>query len=309
MANEKYRVLIDTDPGLGSMAADVDDGLALFIMLNNPEVFKIEGITTVFGNTPVKKGNLLLKQYLELSSRKDIPHFVGASSKYSLGKLTDASSFLIEEVKENPKKLTLITLGPLTNIATALEHYSEFFENLKQLIFMGGTVEPSSAFNSQFVFNNGLSEKMEFNFYSDPNATKRVVETETFTNRIGMGLDICCQAVFKREHLKKIESVSNPIAKYLVVNIKNWLSIWELNKSNGFFPYDVFVPIYLLKPEMFTSVELFLEVDTESFPGKVSIMDLKRENSAPITYCMNFSNPDGEEEFMDILISNLIKLI
>jgi len=160
MSNEKYRVLIDTDPGLGSMAADVDDGLALFIMLNNPEVFKIEGITTVYGNTPVKKGNLLLKQYLELFSRKDIPHFVGASSKYSLGKLTDASSFLIEMVKKFPKELTLITLGPLTNVATAFEHYSEFFENLKQLIILGGTVEPSSAFNSHFVFENGLSEKM-----------------------------------------------------------------------------------------------------------------------------------------------------
>ena len=47
MSEKKYRVLIDTDPGLGKKGADVDDGLALFLMLNNPETFEIEGITTV----------------------------------------------------------------------------------------------------------------------------------------------------------------------------------------------------------------------------------------------------------------------
>ncbi|MGV9200230.1 MAG: nucleoside hydrolase, partial [Promethearchaeia archaeon] len=56
------RVLVDTDPGLGLRFADVDDGLALFLMLNN-DIFEIEGITVVFGNTPVEKGYLLVKKY------------------------------------------------------------------------------------------------------------------------------------------------------------------------------------------------------------------------------------------------------
>lgn len=75
------KVLIDTDPGLGKNFADVDDGLALFLMLNNPESFEIEGITTVFGNTQVKQGYRLLKKYLNLVGKENIPHFLGASSK------------------------------------------------------------------------------------------------------------------------------------------------------------------------------------------------------------------------------------
>lgn len=127
------KVLIDTDPGLGKNFADVDDGLALFLMLNNPKFFEIEGITTVFGNTQVKQGYKLLKKYLNLVGKTNIPHFLGASSKDDFGHMNEASQFLIEKVKEKPNELTLLTLGPLTNIGTALKNYPDFLNNLKSL--------------------------------------------------------------------------------------------------------------------------------------------------------------------------------
>ncbi|MHA1491771.1 MAG: nucleoside hydrolase [Promethearchaeota archaeon] len=133
MKDKNFRDLIDTDPGLGTRSADIDDGLALFLMFNNPEFFKIEGITTIFGNTPVNKGFNLLKKYLNIVNRENIPHKLGACSKDDFGTLNDASRFLIEIVKENPNELTLLPLGPLTNIATALKHYPEFFDNLKKI--------------------------------------------------------------------------------------------------------------------------------------------------------------------------------
>ena len=68
MVKEKFKVIIDCDPGLGRRAADVDDGLAIFLMLNNPDVFDIIGITTVFGNTPVEIGYKLIKRYLKLAN-------------------------------------------------------------------------------------------------------------------------------------------------------------------------------------------------------------------------------------------------
>ena len=307
MKRSKFKVLIDTDPGLGKRFADVDDGLALFVALNNPEMFEIEGITTVFGNTPVKKGFRLLKTYLELVKRMDIPHFMGASSKNDLGKLDNASNFIIKKVKENPKEIVLLTLGPLTNIATALEYYPDLLNNLKCMIFMGGTVKPNTAFNSKFIDSNGVGEITEFNFFSDAIATKRIIEAKTFTQRIGMGLDICCQVVFNKEHLEKIKSVDKPIPQFINEHIRFWLNLWEYNNSEGFFPFDTLVPIYNLKPELFEKTEFFLEVDTESVPGRLSILDEERENSAPINYCMKFKEPNGKEEFMDALISSLIK--
>jgi purine nucleosidase len=98
MVKPKYKVIIDCDPGLGKRAVEVDDGLALFLMLNNPDIFDIVGITTIYGNTPVETGYKLIEKYLDLANRTEIPHFLGASSKYALGTLTDASKFLIDKI-------------------------------------------------------------------------------------------------------------------------------------------------------------------------------------------------------------------
>ncbi len=301
------RVLIDTDPGLGATFADVDDGLTIFLMLNNPE-FEIEGITTVYGNTPVKKGFKLLNNYLNLANRLDLPNFLGARSKDALGNLNDASRFLIEKVKENPNELILLTLGPLTNIGTALAHYPEFLDDLKKIVIMGGVLKFINPFSKSKSVISEQFDKSEFNFKNDPIATKNVIECNTQTSRIDMGLDICSKAVFKDEHFKKIESINKPIPQFIAKNIKSWLNFWKkYSDKDGFFPFDLFVPIYLLKPELFKVESYFLSVDTVNYPRMISIMEEKRENSAPITYCTDFADSKGEEEFMEILISNLIK--
>jgi len=307
MVKPKYKVIIDCDPGLGKKAAEVDDGLALFLMLNNPDIFDIVGITTIYGNTPVEGGYKLIQKYLDLANKPEIPHFLGASSKYALGTLTDASKFLIDKIQEYENELVLLALGPLTNIATIFQLFPHLFEKVKRIIFMGGTIEPCSAFSPPFIFEDGLSEMVESNFQNDPMAAKFLIETETMVPRIGMGLDICCQAVFKEEHLKRIQSIKNPITNFIVEHIRSWLNVWQFNKSNGFYPFDTFIPIYLMKPELFTTVDLFLTIDTEEIPGKIEILEKKREYSAPITYCMNFKTENGKKEFMEILVSSLIK--
>jgi len=303
------RVLLDTDPGLGRTFADVDDGLTLFLMLNNAK-FEIEGITTVFGNTAVKVGYLLMKKYLRLAGRLDIPHKMGAAAKHDLGKLNDASKLLIDKVKEHPKELTLLTLGPLTNIATVLRHYPEFFDDLNKIVMMGGTLTPFAGFLMNRLFFDKMKTKTfvsEFNFYQDVEATKEVIEFKTTTPRVEMGLDICCRTVFKKEHLKRIESVDKPIPQFIAKHLKFWLNLWKIFLKGGFYPFDTFVPIYLLKPELFKTANLFLEVETENVPAKLSILKGKRENSAPITYCTDFVDLKSKEEFMEILISNLLQ--
>ena len=307
MSEKKYRILIDTDPGLGKKGADIDDGLALFFMLNNPEKFEIEGITTVFGNTRVKIGYSLLKKYLEIVGRTEIPYKMGARSKSELGKLSEASSFIIEKVKENPDELILLTLGPLTNISTAIKHYSELFDNLKKIIFMGGILEPRDFFDSSTLDTGGLFKTTEFNFFMDPLATQTFIETDTSTPRIGMGLDICCKAVFQEEHLSIIKKVNKQIPQFIVEDLSYWLELWKLRNMNGFYPFDTMVPIYLLHPDLFVSKDVFLKVDTNETLGKLTVLDNIKENSAPITYCMDFKKSTGSQDFMDILISNLIK--
>lgn len=274
------RVLVDTDPGLGQKNADVDDGLALFLMLNNPR-FEIEGITTVFGNTKVEKGYELVKQYLSLAKSTEIPFKMGAKNYRKLGHQTEASEFLIQKVKENPKELTLLTLGPFTNVSTALMKYPEFFDDLKEIVIMAGLLSPIFLVNPHF---NRFYEKVplqqvlcEFNSYRDPKATKIAIEAETETPRTQMGLEVCCKIIIKENQVQRIESVSNPITQFIASDLRPWIelqeSFWGIE---GFFPFDTCVPIYLLAPELFKSTDLFFEIDTEEIPGKFSISRKKK---------------------------------
>jgi len=302
-----FKVIIDTDPGLGKRAADVSDALALFIMFNNPDLFDIIGITTVYGNTPVEIGYKLLRKYLEIANRTEIPYFLGASSKYNLGSLTKASKFLIDKIQEYENELILLALGPLTNISTIFQEFPPLIEKVKQIIFLGGTINPTSAFSPPFIFEDGLSETVEYNFQNDPEAAKILMDFETSILRIGMGLDICCQAVFREEHLNILQGTQNQKTKFLAANLESWLHVWKFNKSEGFYPFDTFVPIYLMSPDLFSTREYYLTVDTLKSPGKIEILTEKRKNSRSITYCMNFRSLKCNKEFMQILVSNLIK--
>ncbi|MFX1443566.1 MAG: nucleoside hydrolase [Promethearchaeota archaeon] len=299
------KVLIDTDPGLGKNFADVDDGLALFLMLNNPDFFEIEGITTVFGNTQVKQGFKLLKKYLNLVGKTNIPYFLGARSKHDFGYINEASQFLIDKVKEKPNELTLLTLGPLTNIASALKNYPDFLNNLKSIITMGGVIEPINPFiNNKNSIGDQFFNDTEFNFKSDPLATKTIIEAQTLTPRILMALDICCKVIFNEDHLKQIRSIDKPIQQFIAENVDFWLKLWKFSDKGGFFPFDAFVPIYLMRPNLFKTINYFFIVGEN---GKISITKQKKENSAPIIVCTDFAEYNGRKEFMDILISNLTK--
>lgn len=309
------RILVDTDPGLGLKYNDVDDGLALLLMLNNPN-FEIEGITTVFGNTTVDRSFLLVKKYLNLTNKTQIPYKKGAASRKELGKLNEASRFLINQVKENPKELSLLALGPFTNIATALIHYPEFFDDLKQIVIMGGTLTPVISFNPLFKhidrrFYDKLSIKelvVEFNCVNDPLATQKIFEIATNTPRIQMGLEICCSVVITDDHIRKIARVDKPIPQFISKYVQFWLKMWKLlSGKGGFYPFDTTVPIYLLHPELYKTVNLNFSVDTTKIPGKLSIQKGKRSGSAPITYCVGFQNQITKQRFIEILISNLVK--
>jgi len=132
------KIIIDTDPG-------IDDTMAIFFALNSPEI-DLLGLTTVYGNTSTEKGTINALRILEIASRTDIPVYAGAikplESEYT-GKgefvhghdgqgntnleppktqkgTGSAVDFLEKAIKENPREVTLVPIGPLTNIAQLL---------------------------------------------------------------------------------------------------------------------------------------------------------------------------------------------
>ena len=141
-------VIIDTDIG-----DDIDDAFAIGLALQSPEV-KILGITTAWGNTPLRAR--VVERFLLDAAHPEIPVAVGQEKYPAKGTLTfsqakygerepekklpGAVDFLLQQIRQHPGEITLIAIGPETNLGAAIDQDSETFRKLKRIVLMGGSV-------------------------------------------------------------------------------------------------------------------------------------------------------------------------
>jgi purine nucleosidase len=141
-------LIIDTDIG-----DDIDDAFAIALALQSPEV-KILGITTAWGNTALRAR--LVKRFLRETGHGDIPVAVGPEKYPAKGTLTfsqaryaerepevklpGAVDFLLAEIRKHPGEITLVAIGPETNLGAAIEKDAETFRQLRRVVLMGGSV-------------------------------------------------------------------------------------------------------------------------------------------------------------------------
>ena len=212
------------DPG-------IDDALAIILALNSPEV-EVLGITTVSGNVDVDKTTRNALRILYFIDRLDIPVYKGiykpiinrlqtAEIMHGIDGLGDvdipapekreekihAVNYLINQVKNNPKEITIIATGPLTNIALAMLLYPEFSENVKKIVSMGG------AFNITLNGYGNDTPVAEFNIYTDPEAAKIVYESEANIYAVGLDVTMRPDAVVTREERNRIKNEGGRVGK------------------------------------------------------------------------------------------------
>jgi purine nucleosidase len=176
----KRKVIIDTDPG-------IDDAMAIMFAVNS-QLFDVLAITTVCGNSTVQNTTRNARFVLQALGREDVPVYSGAEKplKQSLtqavvhgasglegidpnldAKLThDAQERIISLVANNPGEVTLVTLGPLTNIAAAIQADSATMKKLKEIIIMGGAINVAG----------NMNRVAEFNIFVDPDAARTVFD-------------------------------------------------------------------------------------------------------------------------------------
>ena len=212
-------IILDTDIG-----DDVDDALALAIALNSPEI-ELCGVTTVFRDAPRRA--LLAQQLLALFKR-DVPIFAGCSkpllkpysdisgganlgrqfaaldSSLQYEKGQHAADFIIEQAAAAPERLTLVPIGPLTNIALALAKEPEIIEQTR-IVLMGG----------QWSKPGG-----EWNILCDPEAAAMVFNSGAEITMVG--LDVTLQCVLSDAQVEQFLSAGTPHAKWLYDLIKLW---------------------------------------------------------------------------------------
>ncbi len=263
------KIIIDTDPG-------IDDAMAIFFALASPEI-EVVGVTTIFGNahTDVTTRNAL--SLLEIAERSDIPVAAGASKPISsefrgpaasvhgedgqgnVGLPTPktqpiekrACDFIVETVMDDPGAITLVPIGPLTNIAVALEMEPRLGEALGGIVLMGGNA---------FVPGNA-TPVAEANIVNDPEAADIVFGAACPVSMCG--LDVTEKNFMDGETLDRIASYSNRRARHLSAILSWYRDFYrEWMNIDGIYVHDSTAIAYVLDPTLFETVKHPVRVDT-----------------------------------------------
>lgn len=266
------KVILDTDISIGHLFRDVDDGLALLHLLAHPQEVELLGVTTTFGNASIKKTYTKAKELLHVVGRDDIPVFRGASASWRREEETEASRFLLDTVRSLPGKVTILTIGPVTNVATAIIKNPGFTENLKELIILGGEMLEEGRLVSPIP--------LEINFFFDAPSARILLRSAGNKTLIDTGL--CRKVVFTRKELSVLESQNSRLSEYLVPRVRHWL---ELNRyvpffpwKDGFIPWDVLASAMVIDPQLFSKTEtMHLDVRPRGWArGRVFVDESRR---------------------------------
>jgi purine nucleosidase len=258
-APEKIPILLDTDIG-----SDIDDAFALALVLNSPEL-DLLGVTTVSGDAEARAR--LAAKMLEDAGRLDVPVVAGASGKPlpieqcllaenlkspSLLPIA-AEEFLESEIRRRPGQITIVAIGPLTNIAALLKKYPDAAKEIKQIVLMGGSIERGYA--------PGSKPEAEYNIKMDPAAAQVV-----FTSGVPIvmaPLDVTAMLQLDAAARHRIFTRLTPITNDLTL----LYHLWNHETPTLFDPMAVAL---LIDPGLCETKPMAIEVDNEGFTREAS---------------------------------------
>ena len=265
------RILIDTDPG-------VDDSMAILFAFNSPEV-KVEGLTTVFGNGGTETTTANALRLVEMAGRTDVPVARGAEQpllrpftgegwrvhgRNGLGEVElpapqveperrRAAQFIVDTVMANPGEITLVPLGPLTNIALAVSLEPRIAEQVQEVVLMGG------AANGQ----GNASAVAEANIRNDPEAAHVVFQAPWRVTMVG--LDVTRKVIMTPEYVDALAATGNPFTTFIGKITQHYMDFYRTYVGlDGFHVHDSSAVAYVIDPTLFETVALPVDVEIHS---------------------------------------------
>ena len=276
------KIIIDCDPG-------IDDSLAIMLALKSPEV-EVAGITVVAGNSPVELGFKNAKRILNFMGRLDVPVYVGADRprvrEYVNALDTHGAdglgeSFLPEvEGQKIPDKtavsflketllggdVSVVALGPLTNLAQLIDEDLEAFLSIKRLVSMGGN----------FRSHGNCSPVAEYNYWEDPHSAKVVFDALYENGReIEMaGLDVTRQIVLTPQLLEGMKKVNPHVGDFVEKITDFYFKFhWEWEHIRGCVINDPLAVAQFINPKILTGIHAFTEVETGGISMGQTVVD------------------------------------
>lgn len=292
---EPKKIIIDTDPG-------IDDAMAIFLALRSPEV-EVIGLTTIYGNVYTTLATRNALHLLEVAGRTDIPVAEGSHVTLTQGtklRIADfvhgadglgnqnfpppngkpieesAAAFLARHAKADPGKVTVVALGPLTNIALAIQMDPEFAKNIGQIVILGGA----------FAVNGNVNPAAEANIFGDPDAADVVFTSGA--DILAVGINVTHQVVLTGSHREQLASSNGKFAQYLTRILEVYFSYHhEAYNTIGVYLHDPAAFLAAVDSSLFTCVEGAVRVQTSGITRGLTILYNKQKRFGEITEWTN----------------------
>jgi inosine-uridine nucleoside N-ribohydrolase len=261
------RVIIDTDPG-------ADDAMAIILALNSPEL-KVEALTVVPGNVDGRQGLENALKIVSLAGRCDVT--VAGGAQHPLNQKLITAQFwhgknglanvelpaskcqadprfgpdlIIEMVHKYPHEITLIPIGPLTNIALAVSKDPSIAALVHNIVIMGGSITGGNV--------NGAAEA---NIYNDPEAAQIVFNAGWMVTMVGS--DVGERTLITRKYLAELQSSHGPQSDFIAKLADFYLTRSEKSGYSGAAMYDPLAVGIALDPTLATLREMHVDVETK----------------------------------------------
>ena len=254
------RVWIDTDAACDSANADPDDCFAMLVLMHSSDV-EIVGISTVFGNAPLSVVDRTTRDLVgRVAGSSDILVHSGSSMALAAERTTSiepAHAALERALERGP--LTIVSLGPLTNVAATLRRRPDLADNIGLLVMVMGR-RPGHVFHpaegrtsSGILFGHGPIFR-DFNYTKDRTSAAIVLR---LAERISLTPYAAAREVMlKRQDLARMRGGSRA-ASWLAERARPWLDHWEGDIGlPGFYPFDALAALYVLHPQQFSCAKV-----------------------------------------------------
>jgi purine nucleosidase len=252
----KTKIIIDTDIG-----DDIDDAFALGLALNSPEA-EILGITTAWGDTQLRAR--LVDRLLTETGNITIPVAEGIPTKsktpFSQARWAQAGpplkphraavDFLLEQIRQDPGAITLVGIGPLTNVGAAIDRDLATFKKLNRVVIMGGSIRKGY---DDLGFTPDRGPQPEYNIYSDIPAAQKL-----FTSGVPLYVMPLDSTQLKLDETKRalLFRQATPLTDALTLLYHHWGQQTPTL-------FDVMAVAYVLDPALCPTQPLHIEVDKD----------------------------------------------
>ncbi len=266
------KIIIDCDPGQ-------DDAVALFLAFASPDELDLLGITTVGGNVPLELTTRNARLMCDIADRRDMTVYAGCAEPMSRTLRTaemihgatgingidvvepetplqseHAVDYLIRKLlAADDASVTLVPIGPLTNIATAIERQPKILPKIEQIVLMGGAMREGG----------NRTPSAEFNILVDPEAADIVLQCGRPITQ--MGLDVTHQVLSTVDRVERIKALDNPVAA-ATAGMLSFFDRFDTKKykSRGAPLHDPCTIAWLLRPDLFEGKDCNVSVETQS---------------------------------------------